>query len=205
MRIGGCAAGLAPPPLLSPRRPWFHAPPVLGCRSSPLDSGHAGCPEPCGNMGGVLWVPPRPCRAALPMTPFRPYTCMCNGRIRPCALSLPARDCCCGSRISAMQTACFVSVSLFPHSPWPPLSGGESSVRCNARQSILQACRAALLKWRPKGAFSKRPCPGIAIPQSCSGLWLASCCSNCFIGKCSVGFLFDKVYPASTNRQGASS
>ena len=47
----------------------------------------------------------------------------------PCALRLLARNCCCGSRTAAAQTARFASFPLFPHSPWPPLNDGESSVR----------------------------------------------------------------------------
>ena len=79
----------------------------------------------------------RPCRALLLMTPVRPYTCMCSGPHSALLLlhRLPVSNCCCGSRTSAAQTASLASFLLFLHSPWPPLSDGEGSVRgWNARQ-----------------------------------------------------------------------
>ena len=52
----------------------------------------------------------------------------------PFALSLPVRDCCCGSRTSAAQTACLAAFLGFPIT-LGPLGGGETSVRgCDARQ-----------------------------------------------------------------------
>ena len=126
------------PRCLLSSRPWsFNAPPLPGCRSSLLGSGHAGHPEPRVNTGGVLWVPPRLCRVPLPMTPFRPSACMCSGphsaivllACQPCTIvvgvGLLLR------RLLALHLRRFFRIPL-----WPPLSGGGSSVPrgSNARQ-----------------------------------------------------------------------